>query len=69
VTLAAKVQNATETLGEISAGAREKVALNFLFTAANKLLFAQWRRGDPHDFVWEHCSSNFFENFSCHHNM
>jgi hypothetical protein len=41
VTLAVKVQNATETLREISAGAREKSALIFLFTAANKLSFAQ----------------------------
>jgi hypothetical protein len=40
----------------------------FLFTVANKLWFAQWRRGDFHDFVWEHRSSNFFENFPCHHN-
>jgi hypothetical protein len=41
---------------------------DFLFTVANKLWFAQWRRGDFHDFLWEHRSSNFFENFPCHHN-
>ena len=36
---------ATETLREISAVTRKKIALNFLFTAANKLSFAQCRRG------------------------
>jgi hypothetical protein len=46
----------------------QKNRADFLFTVANKLWFAQWRRGDFHDFVWEHRSSNFFENFSCHHN-
>ena len=48
---------------------RKKIALNFLFTAANKLWFAQWRHGDYHDFIWEYHHCNFFVNFSCHHNM
>jgi len=46
----------------------QKNRADFLFTVANKLWFAQWRRGDFHDFLWEHRSSNFFENFPCHHN-
>jgi hypothetical protein len=45
VALAAKVQiAATETLREVSAATQKKIALNFLFTAANKLSFAQCRR-------------------------
>jgi hypothetical protein len=60
VALAAKVQiAATETLREISAVTRKKIALNFLFTAANKLSFAQCQRGDLPGFVWEYRSRNF----------
>ena len=50
----------------------EKNRAEFLFTAANKLSFAQCRRGDFADFIWEYRSvtfRNFFQNFSCHHNM
>jgi hypothetical protein len=56
-------------LADKTVRAPRKFALIFLFTAANKLLFAQWKRGDFRDFVWEYHHCNFFVNFSCHHNM
>jgi hypothetical protein len=46
-----------------------KICADFLFTGANKWLFAQWKQGESHDFIWEYHHCNFFANFSCHHNM
>jgi len=44
VALAAKSQNAVERHREIFIVTPEKIALNFLFTAANKFSFTRWRR-------------------------